>query len=133
MEARIIANHEYIEEGVKMVTAVVLAGGSPAADKLLQELGAEAKSLVKIGNRELVRYIMDALLGTGRVDHLMFVGLPADRVPGLVPAGVPAEFLPNQGGVAQSVLAGLEKVADEKLVLISSADIPMVTSAAVND
>jgi molybdopterin-guanine dinucleotide biosynthesis protein A len=116
-----------------MFTAVILAGGAPAQDKLLQEKGVEAKSLLKIDNREMVRYIVDALLGSGRVNRLLFVGLPPDRLPGLVPADIPADYVPNQGDVASSVLAGLEKLAKEKLALICSADIPLLTSAAVND
>ncbi len=116
-----------------MVAAIVLAGGSPATDELLRILRVGAKSLLKIGDKEMVRYVVDALLGSGRVERLIIFGLEPDSLPGLVPAGFPVEFIPNQPDVVAGVLIALERLADEKRVLICSADIPLLTSEAVVD
>lgn len=114
-----------------MIAAVVMAGGSRGADELLQQLGAEAKSLIKIRDREMVRYVVDALIGSGRVERLVIVGLQPDTIPGLVPVGFPAEFVEDQGDMIANAVAGLSRLIDQERVLVSSADIPLLTGEVV--
>lgn len=114
-----------------MVAAIVMAGGSPSSDKLLQSYGVEAKSLLKIHDKEMIRYVVNALVSSGRIDRLVLLGLQPNQVPHLVPDGIRVEYIINNQPLVDNVLMVLGQMVEEKQVVISTSDIPLITGESV--
>lgn len=106
--------------------ALVLAGGSNT------QFGEKAvnKALLNINGRPMVDYVVEALDGSRYIDQIMLVGLPE-----LVQyvSYSRCRVIPADGDLIDNLLDGLKEVSDDELVLIASSDIPMLTTAAVDD
>lgn len=112
------------------VNAVVLAGGS-AEEKLKRHTGVSSEALIPIGEHIMVDYVVKALEESSCVDQIALVG--------------PVVELNNYGDrprmklvevgktVMESVLNGVKAVGSSKYVLITSSDIPLISSAALTD
>jgi len=116
-----------------MIGAVVLAGGPVnGPDPLAIQAGVTKKSLINIAGREMVRYVVEALSGSRRVGPIVMVGLSSQEVPGLEKV---AAWVPDRGELLDNVLAGLRRLGEiapsSKWALISSADIPLLSTEAV--
>lgn len=113
----------------KVVDAVVLAGGT--LKSLATDENVATKALVDINGRPMLAYVLDALRGSKRIEKIMV----------LLPSSVPRAswtkkvdlILPGDGSLSENFYAGLSKVDSNKKVLVVSADIPMLTSEAVDD
>lgn len=120
--------------GVPKLVAVILAGSSPKEDDPLAEytLG-RPKGLLPIAGRPMLAYIVDALAGSRYIGAIIVVGLPPDARPALP---VSVVHLPPQGDLFSNAEAGVSHamtlIPDLDGVLVSSADIPLVTSEIVD-
>lgn len=113
--------------------AVILAGRTPSErDELLEHTRARRKALIRIRGKEMVRYVAEALVGSGRVDRLVIVGLQAGHVADLG-VDVPVSFVPNQGNLLANVAAAIKELGPVKRAIFSSADIPLLNPEAVKD
>ncbi len=116
------------------IDAVILAGGaSDKADPLLEYAQVQKKPLIKIAGKEMVRYVVEAIAGSPRVGRVFIVGLgPEDRVE----FAVPVEYVEAAGSMLDNIVAGIERVMeidpDVERVIISSADIPLLTTEMVD-
>lgn len=120
------------------VDAVILAGGVPEttdleADPLLEYAQARKKPLIKIAGKEMIRYVVEAIAGSSRVGRIFIVGLsPEDGVE----FTAPVEYVEAPGNMLDNVVAGLERVMevdpDMERIVISSVDIPLVTTEMVD-
>lgn len=113
--------------------AVVLAGSPPdRPDPLAAWKGVPKKSLIPVAGKEMVRWVVEALWGSGRIATVVLAGLgPEDGLE--FPA--PVIYTPGGGSLLDNVLEGLDRVQEldpqaEKVVACSS-DIPLITAEVV--
>ena len=116
------------------IDAIVLAGGTPdKADPLLEYAQAQKKALIKIAGKEMVRHVVEAIAGSSRIERIIIVGLsPEDGVE----FTAPVEYVEAAGDMLDNTLAGMERMMevdpDVELVLLSSTDIPLLTTEMVD-
>lgn len=113
-----------------MVDAVVLAG-SPNDGPLKECSPARFEALIPIGPKAMVEYVVQALLGSSRVRQVVVVGPAAELSPLL--AGERVSLTESAGGIMENIEAGLNKLPGDKRVLLVTSDIPLLTTAAVDD
>jgi len=114
-------------------TAVVLAGKTPSEkDDLLEHTRTDRKALIRIQGKEMVRYVAEALVDSGRIDRLIVVGLSEDHLSDLG-VDVPVTFVPNQGSLLANLVAAANELAETSRAVFSSSDIPLLSSEAVRD
>lgn len=114
--------------------AIVTAGGIPKPDEPLYEYTQGMnKALLKIYNKPMVQWVLDALCQAKSVDQIVLVGLTPED--GLECSKVTA-YIPNQGEMLANVRAGMTKIQEinpqAKHVLFVSSDIPGLRSEMVD-
>ncbi len=118
------------------LVAVVMAGHSPReADALAEATNGGPKALIPVGRKPMVQWVIEALCGSHYLERVVVMGLehPLD-----LPCGLPIEYLQApSAGMIDSACTGMRHVLDRwpetEAVLFSASDIPMVTTAAVDD
>jgi len=116
------------------IAAVVLAGHSPdEEDPLAPYSMGGPKGLIPISGRPMIHYVIQALSGSRYVEQIVVAGLPAAHRPSF-PA--PVSYVANQGDMLANAEAGIRQAFAERpdlaAVLISSADLPLLTPAVVD-
>lgn len=113
-----------------MVDAVVLAGSSN--DGPLRECSeVRYEALIPIGEKIMVQYVVEALLGCPQVARVLVVGPVAELSPFL--AGERVSIIESRGGIMENIEAGLADSLGADRILLVTSDIPMLTSQAIND
>ncbi|MEX2535482.1 MAG: NTP transferase domain-containing protein [Trueperaceae bacterium] len=111
------------------VIAVVLAGGD-RHDPLAQTAGVPVKALVPLAGKPMAAYVIAALEQSESVAEIVYVG------PGFELLGVKRGRAVEPGkGFANSLALGLgaaQSISRTKPALVVTADIPWLTSAAVD-
>jgi len=111
-----------------MIGALILAG-SENTGALAACSGEPYEALIPAGGRPMIEYVRDALRGTGRIGRTVVVG-PERELAGMFPPDV--SFVPP-GPRLMDVLAGaMARFDGARRVLIATADIPLLTAAAVS-
>ncbi len=121
-------------ERTPKLAGVVLAGSSAREkDPLAPHTQGQPKGLLPIAGRPMLAYVVDALAGSRYVCAVIVVGLPPEARPAL---SVPVTYLPPHGDLIQNAEAGiayaLRTFPDLTGVLVSSADIPLLTAQIVD-
>lgn len=113
------------------IPAVILAGGINTI-QLFPGHTPGRKALLRYGGRPCLVSVASVLQGVPRVGRVCIIGSePAVfSKEGLDPA---FDFLPGGDDIAASILSGLQYFAASKAVLFVTADLPMITSRAVED
>jgi len=119
---------------MQQLDALVLAGAPPEApDPLAVIEGVPRKALIDIHGRPMLRWVLRALRGSGRVNHLIVLGGEPEDIAGVEG---PIECLSLQGKLLDNVLAGLQRLIvlnpKAELALIACCDTPLLTPAMVN-
>ena len=117
------------ESGLTKVTAVVLGGGS--GDDLSRAANVPAKALVPFQGRPLVSYVLEALHGSIGVARVLYVGEATPEI-----LAQTAQVLPAGKTFVESFSAGVAAalaLAPENPVLVTTADLPWLRAAALND
>ena len=110
------------------IDAVVLAGGEAAnVDPTFSGL----KSLIDIGGRPMISYVMDALSGCPALGEVV-LALPerAEKGPFEIFGGLVME---GTTGVIDAIAKSISLVGENGYILIVSSDTPMIHSLAIND
>ena len=115
--------------------ALITAGGTLKADSpLFLETGIAKKGLIPIGDKPMVQWVADAIVGSDRIDGLIVVGLNEGAVQA---CGKPVYYVADQGSLVDNVLAGVElarQIAPTTYkILLSSSDIPLITTEIVDE
>jgi GTP:adenosylcobinamide-phosphate guanylyltransferase len=113
---------------------IITAGGLLGPeDPLHLATGVAKKALLPLAGKPMLQYVVDALAGSPEVEKFVIVGLSPQESPDL---GVPAAYVPARGSLFDNVVAGLEKLwelePNARLTILSSADIPLLTTEMVN-
>lgn len=114
--------------------AIVTAGGIPSPeDPLYSFLKGDAKALVDVAGKPMVQWVLDALGGAERVDHVIVVGLSPKSG---VTCKKPLHFVSNQGRMLANIVTGINKALElnpkTEYVLVVSSDIPTLKPEMVD-
>lgn len=121
------------------VDALVLAGGLNS-ESLKVSSGCEKEALITIGNRPMVEYVVNALKHTPEVCRIVVAGHRDDL--DSIFGGDPDLILTEGGSNAITTLQrGLESLNaktielnyPQKMVIVTTGDIPMITPEAIGD
>ncbi|MEW6202423.1 MAG: nucleotidyltransferase family protein [bacterium] len=112
------------------IDVVIMAGGV-VPDSLKGFTGKKSKAMLKIGDRYMVEYVVDAVRGMKGVGKVICVG-HEDEI-GQVLGGRVDVMVPSVDSMMENLRAGLRAVAGTDLVLICTCDIPLITSAVLED
>jgi len=107
--------------------ALILAG---ADDKSPLAKYASNKALIKINGKEMIRYIIEAFKGLDLVETVAVVG-PRESLQ-VIEDQVDV-IVDSRASMADNVLSGVDMFSDDEMILISTADIPMITPEAIKD
>jgi GTP:adenosylcobinamide-phosphate guanylyltransferase len=114
--------------------AIITAGGSPKPeDPLYEYTRGQLKAMLKIADKPMVQWVLDAVGVSDKIEHVIVVGLEPDSG---ISSEKPLTFIPNQGGMIDNVRTGIAKVVelnpDSELVMLVSSDIPALTTEMVD-
>jgi GTP:adenosylcobinamide-phosphate guanylyltransferase len=117
------------------VDAIVTAGGIPTeGDPLYAYTQGKSKSLIDVGGRPMIQWVLDALAGADRIGRVVVVGL--DAASGVRCGDKPLGFAPNRGDMVSNIEAGVRWLVSQDpgadKILLASSDIPLITAEMVN-
>ncbi len=113
--------------------AIITAGGISAPDDpLYKQTGVEKKALTPLAGQAMINWVIEALVESGLINHIVIVGLQPVEVDFNYPL---LHFVASRDGLLDNVLAGLDKVREinptAKKILLCSSDIPLITPEIV--
>lgn len=114
-----------------MFDALVLAGGGKP-EPLTEQEGVTNKAFIMLNNRPLLTYILKALEDAPSVDRIVVVG-PESNLEMLRQEGINFEILPEKESMLDNVAAGFASVDQNRLCLVVSGDIPLLTAEVVEE
>ncbi len=112
----------------------IAAGYDPdKVDPLLELANVDHKSLVPVAGMPMIGHVVRAFVESGRVGEIVIIGLGPEH--GL-DFGVPVHYVPNQPSLWASQNAGVRRLreinGDDRLIIGTTADIPLLTPDVVN-
>jgi len=107
-----------------LLSAIILAGGEDN-DRLPN------KPLIKINGKPMIKYVIDALKETGRVDKILVVGKKNLLKPHI--KNDVYKIIESTESLIDNVMIGINELRNERRVLILTCDIPLITSEAILD
>jgi len=117
------------EVGNARYDTVVLAGGINTRE-LYPGYTPGFKALVELEGRPLIRYVLDALQASRSVGRIGIVGSEPDLRP-IVGPDIPIS--PASESFLGSVMSGLAVFPDEHRILLTTADLAMLTAEVVDE
>lgn len=112
-----------------MIDCVILAGGG--SSELTRQEGVANKALLKIGEKEMVRTVLDVYRQMEEIGRIVLVG--PEKELSFLRENYPVEIIPESNSLMGNLLLASRHLKAENYLLISSADIPLLSSAAVGD
>ncbi len=111
------------------IDAIVLAGG---VNKITLYEGYQPgyKALVDYGGNPSIQYVLRALRQSRYVRDLCVVGPREDLLPAVEDPTV--EFVPSAETILESFVAGLSHFRDRDIVLLTTADLPLLSPAMID-
>lgn len=113
-----------------MYDAIVLAGGENSGQ--LSEFSSQPyEAMIEIEGKPMVTFVTAALANTPQVDRIFVLG-PAQM---LEKCSFPEKVEVLEGGktIIQTIQRGMTALGHERKTLVVTADIPLLTSAAIED
>jgi GTP:adenosylcobinamide-phosphate guanylyltransferase len=116
-----------------MIDCILMAGGVPQEEDLLYAYTqGQPKALLDVAGKPMAQWVLDALTDAPSVREIVVVG-PVAAAALTSPKII--HYLPDQGSMLKNILGGIDWVLARypitPQVLISSADIPLLTGAMV--
>ncbi|HOC93097.1 MAG TPA: nucleotidyltransferase family protein [bacterium] len=104
--------------------ALILAGGTLSEDLKKYSSGHDNRAMLKIGDKRMIEYVVDALRGTPEIGEIVVVGLkqPLEEVLG----GRVDAVLESKPGMLDNLKMGVERFKNKKRMLVATCDIPLV-------
>jgi molybdopterin-guanine dinucleotide biosynthesis protein A len=112
-----------------MLDAVVIAGAKNSGP--LSECSDEAyEAMIRIGAKPMVRYVVEALLGSGYIKKVIVIG-PAELKQEFPEESV--QVVQGNNSIVGNALAAINYVDKTNQALLVTCDVPMLTAEAVKD
>jgi molybdopterin-guanine dinucleotide biosynthesis protein A len=113
--------------------AIITAGGISAPDDpLYTRTGIDKKALIPLAGQPMINWIVEALIGSGLINHIVVVGLRPDELSLSYPSLC---LIDAREGLLDNVLAGVDKIREinpqARKILLCSSDIPLITPEIV--
>ena len=113
-----------------MFDCVILAGGG--SSELTVQEGVPSKALIKINGKEMIRLVLDVYMQMKEhIRRLIIVG--SVEALDFLKADYPVDILPESDSLIGNLLLAHRYLKSENYLLISSADTPLLSLAAVED
>ncbi|HHY46132.1 MAG TPA: NTP transferase domain-containing protein [Firmicutes bacterium] len=120
--------------------AIVLAGADNNG-RLKDVDPAAYEALIDINGRPMLAYVIDAMLGAREVGRIAVVGpgepiraALSDVSPEIAGAlGGRIILVNSKGSIFENVVAGMQHLGARDLVLLVTADLPLLTASAIDD
>ncbi len=112
-----------------MLDAVVLAGGGKP-EPLTEQEGVSNKAFIKIHNRPILSYVLDALQQASSINRILVVG-PKEELKELAGVGHDFEAVAEQGSMLENLAAGFNLIEPEKPCLVVTGDIPLINAEVI--
>jgi len=109
-----------------MFNAVILAGGGKP-EPLTEQEKVSNKAFIMLYGRPLLSYIIQALEETSSIEKIVAVG-PVGQLEKLQKDGHSFEAVPEEGGMLDNLAAGFGRVNHDRLCLVVTSDIPLLTA-----
>lgn len=114
-----------------MTVALVLAGGLKSELVTAQRPLVE-DALIRIGNRYMVEYVVEALQGSARIEKIVIAG-PLPELKKIYGQSASVHVIKNGETTMQSFLQAFQAVSsDTQQILAVTSDLPLLTTEAVN-
>ena len=121
--------------------AVVLAGTHQNPKRLI---AGRNKAFLEVGEKVLVRYVVEALLGAERIGQIFVVGPAEELLKHMMGYPNRVRVIAQRGKMLTNCWAGIEASEDchrhdktipinERPLLITSCDLPLVTANSIDD
>lgn len=118
-------------------TAIVLAGERPDGDSLARELGVSAKALIEIGGKTMLSRVVQALLDSSKIRHVLVLAQRIDLIAASEPSDVLSdsrvELAQSGNGIATSIEAVIGSNEAPWPVLVTTADNALLTPERVDE
>lgn len=117
-----------------MLSAIVTAGGIPQPGEPLYPMTqGKCKALLEIAGKPMIQWVIDALEGSSKIEHIVIIGLPEDAS---VTGKKIRASLPNQEDMLANIRQGVQAVLTidpgAHHVVVASSDIPGLTAEMVD-
>lgn len=111
------------------IDCVILAGGTNSELGKLE--GISNKALIKFGDEEMVRYVLEAFRRVGEIDRIALVG-PVEQFE-FLKNDYFLELVPEGSSILENLAAAIRFLNTKKPLLIATADIPLITAGGTED
>jgi GTP:adenosylcobinamide-phosphate guanylyltransferase len=118
------------KETVRVVDAVILAGADNDG-KLAGCDSARYEALIDIAGRPMIHYVLRAVKGCSRIGRVVVVG-PKQALAQVISSG-DAILVERAGSIVENLKAGMRALGSPEKVLIVTADLPLLTTEALED
>lgn len=115
---------------------IIMAGGAVSEnDPLYSYTKGRPKSLLRINKLTMLEYVYRAIAASRYTERIYIAGLDASDIEGLeIPSETPV--IPDHGGIVTNVSVSMKRLIEENpdayTVLLSGADIPLVTPKIID-
>jgi len=116
------------EEVGGVLYGLVLAG-APNTGKLREASEVAAEAIIPVGGKLLVDYVVEALAGVPEIQTVVVAG-PAVHLRHLE-GRERVEVVDATGALVDNLAAGLRRLPENELVVVATADVPLITAAGV--
>lgn len=118
------------KETVRVVDAVILAGADNDG-RLASCDSARYEALIDIAGKPMIHYVLRAVKGCSRIGRVVVVG-PKQALAEAIPSG-DAVLVERVGSIVDNLKAGMKALEPQEKVLIVTADLPLLTTEALED
>jgi GTP:adenosylcobinamide-phosphate guanylyltransferase len=127
----ISAGQKLKARGDRMFNAVVLAGtGKP--EPLTEQERVPNKAFIKIKDKAIITYVIQALCASSLVDKIAVVG-PQAELAELLGGYDQVEIIPEKGSLLDNFAVGLSVFKNTSLCLLVTGDIPLITGEVIDN
>lgn len=115
---------------MKKIDALVLAGGTLPEDLQKHSAGYDNRALLKLGDKFMIEYVIDALRGCKGVGKILVVGLkePLQKVLG----DRADDVMEARDSMLENIRIGADRFKDSPALLIVTCDIPLIDSGMID-
>lgn len=116
------------------MNAIVMAGGMTQKDEPLYEISRGGyKSMLPVGEKPMVQWVVDALNASSSVENIFVIGLPPANP---LESSKPLHMLADQGDMVANIQEGARQIhalyPEETYALAVSSDIPLIIPEMVD-